>query len=289
MDSPFRIQYPDNVDSELIRFAVNGDRKALQQLIVRHEIFVYNLALKMTRSRDDASDLTQEVFIKAITTLSKFEGRSSFRTWLYRIAVNHFLNTRKRRTEHLINDFESYFNGIDKMPDSELNEAEKDTLRQAVEELRIACTAGMLMCLDRDQRLVYILGEMFKVDHNIGAEIMGTTPGNFRVKLLRARADLHSWMNRKCGLVNSSNPCRCSKKTKAYIQSGAVDPFNLQFNKDFTKKVFDIAERDSLNVEQSIDDIAAKVFLTHPLQQPVRSNLVEELVGNKLLNQILKF
>jgi RNA polymerase sigma factor (sigma-70 family) len=289
MDNPFSIQYPDHVDSELIQFAVNGDKKALQQLIVRHEIFVYNLALKMTRSRDDAHDLTQEAFIKAITSLSKFEGKSSFRTWLYRITVNHFLNTRKRKTEYLITDFERYFNGIDKMPDSELNEAEQNTLRDSIEELRIACTAGMLMCLDRDQRMIYILGEMFRVDHNIGAEIMGITPGNFRVKLLRARTDLHSWMNRKCGLVNPANPCRCSKKTRAYVEKGAVDPSNLQFNRDFTKRVFEISERDSLNVEQSIDDISARVFATHPVQQPVKSTLVEELLNNALLSEILKF
>ncbi len=289
MDNPFSIQYPDHVDCELIQFAVNGDKKALQQLIVRHEIFVYNVALKMTRSRDDAHDLTQEAFIKAITSLSKFEGKSSFRTWLYRITVNHFLNTRKRKTEYLITDFESYFNGIDKMPESELNEAEQDTLRDSIEELRIACTAGMLMCLDRDQRMIYILGEMFRVDHNIGADIMGITPGNFRVKLLRARTDLHSWMNRKCGLVNPANPCRCSKKTRAYVEKGAVDPFNLQFNRDFTKRVFEISERDSLNVEQSIDDISSRVFARHPVQQPVKSTLVEELVNNALLSEILKF
>ncbi len=289
MDNPFSIHYPDHVDSELIRFAVNGDKKALQQLIMRHELFVYNLALKMTRNRDDAHDLTQEAFIKAITSLSKFEGKSRFRTWLYRITVNHFLNTRKRRTEYLITDFESYFDGIDKMPNSELNGAEEESLRDAIEELRIWCTAGRLMCLDRDQRIIYILGEMFKVDHHLGADIMGISPGNFRIKLLRARTDLHNWMNKKCGLVNPANSCRCSKKTRAYIEKGAVDPSNLQFNRDFTQRVFQISERESLHVEHAIEDISSRVFASHPMQQPVKSVLVEELVDNTLINQILKF
>jgi RNA polymerase sigma factor (sigma-70 family) len=289
MDNPFSIQYPDHVDSELIQLAIKGDKKALQQLIIRHEIFVYNLALKMTRSRDDANDLMQEVFIKAITSLSKFEGKSRFRTWLYRITVNHYLNARKRKTEFLIADFETYFNGIDKMPDFELNHAEQESLRDSIEELRIACTAGMLMCLDRDQRIIYILGEMFRVDHNLGAEIMGINPGNFRVKLMRARTDLHNWMNKRCGLVNSANPCRCSKKTRSYVEKGAVDPSNLQFNRDFTKRVFEISERDSLNVEQSLDDISSRVFATHPVQKPVKSILVEELLNNDLLRAILKF
>ncbi|TMI82693.1 MAG: sigma-70 family RNA polymerase sigma factor, partial [Bacteroidetes bacterium] len=85
MDNPFQIDYTDQFDTDLIKLSIHGDRKALQSLVVRHQSFVYNLALKMTRSVEDAEDLTQEVFIKAITGLSKFEGKSKFRTWLYRI------------------------------------------------------------------------------------------------------------------------------------------------------------------------------------------------------------
>src|SRR6266852_5111937 len=99
MDNPFQINYPDQTDSDLVNRAVGGDKNALQILILRHQVFIYNLALKMTRSVEDAEDLTQEVFIKAITALGKFQGKSKFRTWLYRITINHFLNSQKRRTE----------------------------------------------------------------------------------------------------------------------------------------------------------------------------------------------
>jgi RNA polymerase sigma factor (sigma-70 family) len=289
MDNPFSKNYPDHIDSELIALAVNGDKTALEALIVRHQMFVYNLALKMSRSRDDASDLTQEVFIKAITSLARFEGKSSFRTWLYRITVNHFLNTRKRKSELLVTDFESYFASIDKFPDHELNEAESQELQSSIEELKISCTAGMLMCLDREQRLIYILAEMFKVDHNLGAEIIGISTGNFRVKLSRARNDLHSWMNKKCGLVNPSNPCRCSKKTRSYIESGAVDPHNLQFNSNFSKRVFQLSEKEALNIEGKAEDIYAKVFLDHPFQTPKKANLIEELLNDDLLRSVLNF
>src|SRR5690348_8879613 len=99
MDNPFQINYADEVDNNLVKLSVNGDKTALKNLVIRHQVFVYNLALKMTRSIEDAEDLTQEVFIKAITALSKFEGKSKFRTWLYRITVNHFLNSKKRKSE----------------------------------------------------------------------------------------------------------------------------------------------------------------------------------------------
>jgi RNA polymerase sigma factor (sigma-70 family) len=99
MENPFQIDYANEVDSGLVKLAIGGDKKALQNLILRHQLFIYNLALKMTKSVEDAEDLTQEVFIKAITALTKFEGKSKFRTWLYRITVNHFLNTKKSKSE----------------------------------------------------------------------------------------------------------------------------------------------------------------------------------------------
>jgi DNA-directed RNA polymerase specialized sigma24 family protein len=76
VDNPFNTYYPDHIDTELINLAVSGDKQALQNLILRHQIFVYNLALKMSRNRHDADDLTQEVFIKAITSLTRFEGKN---------------------------------------------------------------------------------------------------------------------------------------------------------------------------------------------------------------------
>jgi RNA polymerase sigma factor (sigma-70 family) len=287
MENPFHLHYPDQVDSELIQLAVQGDKRALQTIIQRHQIFVYNLAMKMSRNRNDAHDLTQEVFIKAITSLGKFEGKSSFRTWLYRITVNHFLNCKKRKTEIFINDFEGYFSSIDRMPDYELNGAEEADLKDSIEELRISCTAGMLMCLDRDQRLTYILGEMFKVDHNLGAEILGTTPGNFRVRLSRARSDLYSWMNKRCSLVNAVNPCKCAKKTRAYIASGAVNPDSLQFNIGYTKQMHELAEHQAIPFENTIEDLNAKVFLSHPLHIP-KAILIDEIFSNDLLKEMLK-
>src|SRR4030095_5199464 len=134
MDNPFHINYPDQADTDLINLAIGGDKEALQNLITRHQVFVYNLALRMTRSVEDAEDLTQEVFIKAITALSKFEGKSQFRTWLYRITVNHFLNTKKRKAELKITDFETYFNSIDNMPIYELSNEEQNDLSESIEE-----------------------------------------------------------------------------------------------------------------------------------------------------------
>lgn len=288
MDNPFQINYPNEIDSELVKLATSGDKKALQNLIIRHQIFIYNLALKMTKNIEDAEDLTQEVFIKAITSLSKYEGKSKFRTWLYRITVNYFLNTKKRKSELKVIGFETYFNSIDNMPNNELTNQEQNDLTESIEELRISCTAGMLLCLDREQRMIYILGEMFDIDHNLGSEILGITAGNFRIRLMRARQDLNNWMNERCGLVNKANPCRCAKKTRAYIEAGIVDPNNLKFNTRHKKKIYELSEQNATSIMNTIEDLNKNIFQQHPLQEPVTSSkIVDEIFNNNLIKLIL--
>lgn len=288
MDNPFHINYPDQVDNDLVKLAISGDKNALQNLVIRHQIFIYNLALKMTKSIEDAEDLTQEVFIKAITSLSKFEGKSQFRTWLYRITVNHFLNAKKKKSELKVVDFETYFDSIDTMPDNELGNQEVNDLTETIEELRISCTAGMLLCLDREQRMIYILGDMFEIDHNLGSEILGITAGNFRIRLMRARQDLYNWMNERCGLVNKSNPCRCAKKTRAYIEAGVVDPNNLIFNTRHKKKIYELSEQKSTSITDTVEDLNKSIFQQHPMQEPLTATkIVDEIFNNNLIKLIL--
>ena len=289
MDNPFSEQYSDYEDIVLVGLGTKGDKQALQNLIVRHQLFVYNLALKMTGNTEDAEDLTQEAFIKAITSLSKFEGKSNFRTWLYRITVNHFLNSKKRKSELNVVNFESYFNSIDSMPSSDLNEQEESELKETIEELRISCTTGMLMCLSKEQRMVYVLGELFDVGHNLGGEILEISAGNFRIKLMRARKDIYQWMNNKCGLVNKDNPCRCSKKTKAYIKAGKVDSNNLQFNIRYRSKIKDFSKENAANISDTVEELNRKVFKDHPMQDPVKaSKVVNDIFNNDLIKWMLK-
>lgn len=138
--------------------ARSGDRKALEELVQRPQAWIYNIAVRMVYHPQDAEDATQEIFIKVLTRLSSFEGRSSFRTWLCRIAVNHVLNMKRGRVEvrHASIDFASYGAALDDTPELELTDpkgtsAETDLL---VTEAMISCTSGMALCLDREQPLV---------------------------------------------------------------------------------------------------------------------------------------
>ena len=75
-------------DTELIDLAVKGDEHAFEDLIQRHYLPVYHFSFKWCRSKEDAEEITQEVFIKLTRKLKSFKYKSSFRTWLFRIVIN---------------------------------------------------------------------------------------------------------------------------------------------------------------------------------------------------------
>src|SRR5215471_12589471 len=86
-------------DDELVAQAMAGGLEELDLLVRSHQSWVFNLALRMCWRREVAEDATQEILIKAVTRLNTFTGNSAFRTWLYRVAVNHLLNVRKSEME----------------------------------------------------------------------------------------------------------------------------------------------------------------------------------------------
>jgi len=78
-----------------------------------------------------------------------------------------------------------------------------------IRAVRDRCMTATLLCLDRKQRIVFILGSIFNVSSTIAAEILDISPENFRKQLSRAKADLFQFMEANCGLINPRNSCRC--------------------------------------------------------------------------------
>ncbi len=254
-------------DQELVQQAKGGSRAALEELVVRHQSWIYNLALRMVLRPEDAEDATQEVLIKLFTRLSTFDGRSSLRTWLYRIAINHLLNMKRGRAESREITFGQYGQALDDTPDAELpdSQAVPADVQLLIAEARIGCTTGMLLCLDRGQRLVFILGSIFGVSDAVGAELLELSRDNFRQRLTRARRDLQNFMQDKCGLINTANPCRCAKKTRGFIAAGHIDPNNLRFAHERVTHVRDVAARTTEEIT-GLDEAYTEVYCDHPFQ-----------------------
>src|SRR5262245_19937127 len=105
----------DDADGGLARRAASGDRAALAELLERHQPRVYALALRMMREPADAADLAQEALLRVVTRIAQFAGRSSFRTWAYRIVVNCFLDAKRSRTERFFASFARYGDELDRL------------------------------------------------------------------------------------------------------------------------------------------------------------------------------
>lgn len=282
--------YSDEYDQILIAKATCGDRNSLSELITRHQQYIFNIAMKMINNVEDAEDVTQEILVKLVTSLTKYDPtKGKFRTWLYRITFNHFLNIKKQSFEKVVTSFDVFFDYIDGSPNIGLSEDEEKEMQLEIEESKVACMAGMLMCLDRSQRLTYIIGEVFEIDHQLASEIFEITPDNFRQKLSRARKDLHQWMHNRCGLVNEANPCRCPKKTKGFIQNGWVNPANKRWHSNYKQKIQDLSETKIEEVLTDIDDIYARLYKEHPFKIAKKSeDIIEAIINNDNLRNSFK-
>ncbi|MCL2443012.1 MAG: sigma-70 family RNA polymerase sigma factor [Treponema sp.] len=126
-------------DEQLIVSQIVSGQKDMFRLLVRqHEKAVYGMGLSFFRNPEDASDFTQEVFLKAYRSLPHFEGRSRFSTWLYKIAYNTALNEVNRRKEYhslAEEDADKLVNQGETPERIALRNAAKEAIRSAIKEL----------------------------------------------------------------------------------------------------------------------------------------------------------
>lgn len=275
------------LDEQLIEKALSGDKASLELLITRNQDWIYNVALTFVGDADEAADLTQEVLIKVITKLDTFEQRSRFRTWMYRILKNHFLNMKRGRHEVNAPTFEQFGEGLDQLPDESLSnytyEVEEKFL---VNEAKISCMKGMLLCLDREQRLIFIIGELFEFPDSVGSEIMEISKQNFRIKLHRAKKQLYNFMDHKCGLINKSNPCRCHRKTAGFIKMGYVDPKALHFQKDVLAKINEVVGGKVDTYSNEVLSEYQKLYQEHPfLKAPDKLDSIKKLLSTDSIKE----
>ena len=282
--NPLSKNYSEDKNRVLVQKSLSGDKHALDTLIRLHQPFIYNLAWKMVHDSQDAKDLTQEVMIKVITKLSQFSFKSSFRTWLYRIVVNEFLLSKRKNREDRFPSFQQYGEQLDAVPNPDLTIEEEIELRELSKEMQVRCMSGMLMCLNREQRLIFILGDTFGINHKLGAELFEVSPQNFRIKLHRARKELYNYMNNKCGLINKSNPCRCPKKAKALKQMGMLNEQKMEFNIATRTRIMDYVETEYENLRLSIEDKYTELYRTHPAKDDFeKETIIDEILEDELI------
>lgn len=260
--------FTSHEDPAIVAAAQRGDRDALTELVARHRPWIFNIALRMLGERGAAEDATQDILIKVLRRIGSFEGRSSFRTWLYRVAFHHLLNQKRSQFEQNITDFDEFAASLEAAPNLGMDDIPEQERRLLVEEGKTACMTGMLLCLNREQRLAYLLGSIFDLSDTQAAGVLDIPPATYRKRLQRARADLHNFMHNHCGLINESNPCRCARKTRAFIEAGHLDRDDLKFQRDRIASIAEAAPRNADAVSKRLQDDYPALYREHAFSDP---------------------
>ena len=173
------------MDETLIRQAAAGDQNAFAALLAAYQKPVYNLALRMTGSPDDALDLSQEAFLRAWRGLSGYRFDASFSTWLYRLASNAAIDllrrSKRRRGETSLDEEGSPIDAVDTAP------SPQDCLEGA--ELRDAVAAGMDQ-LSESHRQALVLRELQELSYEEIAAVLEVDLGTVKSRISRARGAL---------------------------------------------------------------------------------------------------
>ena len=169
-----------------------GDVAAFDELVIKYRERIYSVVYNLISNKEDASDLSQEAFIKAFRSIARFKGKSSFFTWLYRIAVNTSLTFLKKNRYRR---FLSYENITEETGSSDVLEVlaaktstEKPTL---IKELQHKLNEA-LQSLSVKHRTVIVLFEIDNLSHQEIAEIMNCSVGTVRSRLHYAKKQLQS-------------------------------------------------------------------------------------------------
>jgi RNA polymerase sigma-70 factor (ECF subfamily) len=186
-------------DSVLVEKCRRGDYDAMERLIIKYQNRIYNVILKICANPDDAAELTQETFVKVIENINRFQGRSSFYTWAFRIAVNLTLNYCRRNVRLPVTSLEARagqgqddkkqllkdFLSDDSSPDPAAVAQNKELFEMALKAL---------MELDDAQRTVVVLRDIEGMNYAQIARVLDIELGTVRSRLSRARSNLRDIM-----------------------------------------------------------------------------------------------
>ena len=185
-----------NIDEvAILARARGGDTEAMEQLILKYQGRIYNAILKICANKDDAAELTQDTFVKAIEKIDDFQGKSSFYTWIFRIAVNHTLNYCKRKFKLGIDSLDrprgsDSEHGVRVLREFLADSASPDPVALAQNREIYELVYGAIAKLDSNHRAVVVLRDIEGMNYAQIAEVLDVGLGTVKSRLARGRKNL---------------------------------------------------------------------------------------------------
>ncbi len=183
----------DTEDAILVQKWQRGDNNAIEKLICKYQGRIYNLIFKICSNPDDAAELMQDTLVKILENIDKFESRSGFYTWAFRIAVNLTLNYRKRKATVGFTSLDAQTAADNERQglDAILSDEKQPDPAQIAENKELCeLVQKGLNKLDEEQRTIIVLRDIEGMDYSQIAEVLGTELGTVKSRLSRARAAL---------------------------------------------------------------------------------------------------
>jgi RNA polymerase sigma-70 factor (ECF subfamily) len=168
-------------DDRLVTLAQNGDRDAFTELAFRHKEKIFKTVYWMTKNQQDADDLCQEIFLHVYKKLKEFKGRSSFYTWVYRIAVNRTLNLLKIRKRE---------KNRSQIPVEECSAGEKVGNSPEKESLRAELGKKLNQAIDSlpaPYKIAFVLVVLHGMSHYQASEVLGCSENTISWRMFKAR------------------------------------------------------------------------------------------------------
>ncbi len=184
-------------DAVLADRARAGDVRAYGELVVRFQDRIYNACRRICGHHEDARDLTQETFLRAYRSLERFEHKSAFGTWLFRIAMNLAFSHRKKPALRLVRSLDDGAEGRGGSAADRIVDARRGRPSDAAEVKEARCRVSeALESLDEHHRAVLVLRDIEGFDYERIAEILDIARGTVKSRVFRARAALKEVLER---------------------------------------------------------------------------------------------
>lgn len=181
-------------DTELVQQARRGNMGAFEQLIRRYQDRVYTVILRSCSNPEASLDLTQETFLRAIKSLGRFRGQSSFYTWLFRIAMNVTISWRRKRENSQMTGVEDFEQNLADSQAGQLvafsGSSEQDPANIAQQREATERVLAALDTLEPAQRTIIVLRDIEQMDYASIAEVLNITEGTVKSRLHRSRLAL---------------------------------------------------------------------------------------------------
>jgi len=178
-------------DNEVIKLILQGDKEKFRMLVEQYQQMVFRTCMGFLHNKDDADDLTQDVFIRAYQSLASFKGDSAFSTWLYRITVNASLNKiRKSPIKLMLQRFENIKGRKGEKEAYPIIRDDQDPENILIKQEHIEWVQRALDSLPENQRTAIVLSKYDDLSQKEIADIMNTSEGAIEALLQRAKKNL---------------------------------------------------------------------------------------------------